>query len=193
MDSQEEVEWCDKEKSKGNGVRFSLVDFVKEGQHFISKTLLKAAFEICAMEHNFNYKLVKSDKKVWYIRCADDDRSWRVRAEGLTGSSYFIIKKYVPHHSCAPSIRNGSVRTASAKTIGTLIMHMYETAKEGPRSNDIVHYMRSEHGVEISYSLAWDALRVVRGIASESAVRGKALDQREKTPSRDRDPLSRPL
>uniref|UniRef100_A0A0D3A5J8 SWIM-type domain-containing protein n=1 Tax=Brassica oleracea var. oleracea TaxID=109376 RepID=A0A0D3A5J8_BRAOL len=61
MDSQEEVEWCDKEKSNGNGVRFSLVDFVKE--------------------------------------------------EGLTGSSYFIIKKYVPHHSCAPSIRNGSVRT----------------------------------------------------------------------------------
>ncbi|KAF2619913.1 hypothetical protein F2Q68_00038399 [Brassica cretica] len=63
MDSQEEVEWCDKEKRNVNDVRFSLVDFVKEGQHFISKTLLKAAFEICAMKHNFDYKLVKSDKK----------------------------------------------------------------------------------------------------------------------------------
>ncbi|XP_013632419.1 PREDICTED: uncharacterized protein LOC106337861 [Brassica oleracea var. oleracea] len=131
MDSQEEVEWCDKEKSNGNGVRFSLVDFVKE----------------------------------------DDDCSWRVRAEGLTGSSYFIIKKYVAHHSCSPSRRNGSVRTASAKTIGTLIMHMYETAKEGPRSNDIVQYMRSEHGVEISYSLAWDAreyaINKVKGLPEE--------------------------
>ncbi|XP_033129453.1 uncharacterized protein LOC117126142 [Brassica rapa] len=105
MDSQEEVEWCDKEKSNGN----------------------------------------------------DDDCNWHVRAEGLTGSSYFITKKYAPHHLCAPSKRKGSVRTASAKTIGTLITHMCETAKEGPRSNDIVQYMRSEHGVEISYSLAWDA------------------------------------
>ncbi|XP_048596168.1 uncharacterized protein LOC125607227 [Brassica napus] len=171
MDSQEEVEWCDKEKTNGNDVRFSLVDFVKEGQHFISKTLLKAAFEICAMKHNFDYKLVKSDKKMWYIRCADDDCSWRVRAEGLPGSSYFIIKKYVPHHSCAASKRKGSVRTASAKTIGTLVMHMYETAKEGPRSNDIVQYMRSEHGLEISYSLAWDAreyaINKVKGLPEE--------------------------
>lgn len=133
MDSEEDVEVhdndadkkCEKEKSDGNGVRFSLVDFVKEGQHFSSKMLLKVAFEICAMKHNFDYKLVKSDKKVWYIRCSDDDCSWRVRAEGLTGSSYFIIKKYVPDHLCAPSRRNGSVRTASAKTIGTLVMHMY--------------------------------------------------------------------
>ena len=71
MDSEEDIEVpvseddkkCDKEKINEDGVRFSLVDFVKEGQHFISKTLLKAAFEICAMEHNFDYKLVKSDKK----------------------------------------------------------------------------------------------------------------------------------
>ena len=93
MDSQEEVEWCDKEKTNGNDVRFSLVDFVKEGQHFISKTLLKAAFEICAMKHNFDYKLVKSDKKVWYIRCADDDCSWRVRAELLTWFILFYHQK----------------------------------------------------------------------------------------------------
>ena len=50
-------------------------------------------------------------------------------------------------------------------------MHMYETTKEGPRSNDIVQYMRSEHGVEISYSLAWDAreyaINKVKGLPEE--------------------------
>ncbi|KAF2587410.1 hypothetical protein F2Q70_00036645 [Brassica cretica] len=46
-----------------------------------------------------------------------------VKKEGLTGSSYFIIKKYVPDHSCAASNRKGSVRTVSTKTMGTLIMH----------------------------------------------------------------------
>jgi len=176
MDSEEDIEVpvseddkkCDKEKINEDIVRFSLVDDVKKGQSFSSKTLLKAAFEICAMKHNFDYVVARSDKKVWYIRCSDDDCTWRVRAEGLTGSSYFIIKKYVPDHSCAASNRKGSVRTVSAKTVGTLIMHKYETAKEGPRSNDIIQYMRMVHGVEISYSLAWDAreyaINAVKGI-----------------------------
>ena len=176
MDSEEDVEVpdseddkkCDKEKINEDGVRVSLVDVVKKGQSFSSKTLLKATFEICAMKHNFDYVVARSDKKVWYIRCSDDDCTWRVRAEGLTGSSYFIIKKYVPDHSCAASNRKGSVRTVSAKTVGTLIMHKYETAKEGPRSNDIIQYMRMVHGVEISYSLAWDAreyaINAVKGI-----------------------------
>ncbi|XP_013688880.2 uncharacterized protein LOC106392617 [Brassica napus] len=176
MDSEQDVEVpdseddkkCDKEKINEDGVRFSLVDVVKKGQSFTSKTLLKAAFEICAMKNNFDYVVVRSDKKVWYIRCSDDDCTWRVRAEGLTGSSYFIIKKYVPDHSCAASNRKGSVRTVSAKTVGTLIMHKYETAKEGPRSDDIIQYMRMVYGVEISYSLAWDAreyaINAVKGI-----------------------------
>ena len=176
MDSEEDVEVpdseddkkCDKEKINEDGVRFSLVDVVKKGQSFSSKTLLKAAFEICAMKHNFDYVVARSDKKVWYIRCSDDDCTWRVRADGLTGSSYFIIKKYVPDHSCAASNRKGSVRTVSAKTVGTLTMYKYETAKEGPRSNDIIEYMRMVHGVEISYSLAWDAreyaINAVKGI-----------------------------
>ena len=146
MDSEEDVEVhdsdddkkCDIEKINESGVRFFLVDVVKKSQHFSSKMLLKATFEICAMKNNFDYVVAKSDKKVWYIRCADDDYSWRVRAEGLTCSSYFIIKKYVPDHSCAPSNRNGSVQTTSAKTVGTLIMHKFETAKEGPISNDII-------------------------------------------------------
>ena len=47
-------------------------------------------------------------------------------------------------------------------------MHKYETAKEGPRSDDIIQYMRMVHGVEISYSLAWDAreyaINAVKGI-----------------------------
>lgn len=74
----------------------------------------------------------------------------------------------MPDHLCAASKRNGSVRTASAKTVGTLIMHKFETAKEGPKSNDIIDYMRNDHGIEISYSLAWDAreyaINAVKGI-----------------------------
>ena len=133
-------------------VRFSLVDVVKKGQHFTSKTALQATMKICAMKHNFDYKLGKPDKRVWYVRCADDDCRWHVRAERLTGFSYFIIKKYVHDHSCAPSSRNHSVRTTSSKTIGSLIMHKYESDKEGPEPNDIIQFMRNDHVEIVSFS-----------------------------------------
>ena len=84
-----------------------------------------------------------------YNRCADYDCSWLVRAEGLTCSSYFIIKKYVPDHSYAPSKKNNFVLTASSKTVGTLIVRKYESVKEWLKPNDIIQLMRTEHGVEI--------------------------------------------
>ncbi|CAG7907018.1 unnamed protein product [Brassica rapa] len=63
-------------------------------------------------------------------------------------------------------------RTASAKTIGSLIMHRYDGVKEGPKANDIIQIMRMEHGCEISKSLAWDAreyaINLVRGIPEQS-------------------------
>ncbi|XP_013589150.1 PREDICTED: uncharacterized protein LOC106297461 [Brassica oleracea var. oleracea] len=158
-DESDDEKMSDIKGSKGDNVRFALLDIVKKGQHFSSKMLLKATFEICAMKHNFDYKVVRSDTKIWYIRCADEDCSWRVRAEGLKGSSYFIIRKYVAEHSFAPSARNKSVRTASAKTIGNLIMHKYDGVKAGPKCNDIIELMRDEHGIKVSKSLAWDCVR----------------------------------
>ncbi|XP_056851016.1 uncharacterized protein LOC130500259 [Raphanus sativus] len=150
----------------------SLLQVVKTGQYFESKTLLKATFEICAMKHNFDYQVIKTDRKVWYVRCADDACSWSVRATCLKDSKFFVIKKYVGQHSCAPSSKTKACKTASAKTIGSIIMHKYEGVKEGPKCNDIIQIMRRDHACEISKSLAWDAreyaINAVRGIPERS-------------------------
>ncbi|CDY57340.1 BnaC09g51880D [Brassica napus] len=67
---------------------------------------------------------------------------------------------------------NNGGRTASAKTIGSLIMHRYNGVKEGPKANDIIQIMRMKHGCEISKSLTWDAreyaISLVRGIPEQS-------------------------
>ncbi|XP_013700327.1 uncharacterized protein LOC106404128 [Brassica napus] len=161
-----------KEDDSGKSVMFSLMDAVKRGQTFQNKTMLKAALEMSAKKHNFDYKVVKSDKKLWYIRCIDNHCKWSVRAEGLSGSTYLIIKKYVVDHTCAASNINNGGRTASAKTVGGLIMHRYDGVKEGPKTNDVIHIMRMEHGCEISKSLAWGArefaIGMVRGIPEKS-------------------------
>uniref|UniRef100_A0A0D3BJN1 SWIM-type domain-containing protein n=1 Tax=Brassica oleracea var. oleracea TaxID=109376 RepID=A0A0D3BJN1_BRAOL len=112
-----------KEDDSGKSVRFSLVDVVKMGETFQNKAMLKATLEISAMKHNFDYKVVKSNRKLWYIRCKYNPCKWSVLAEGLSGSTYFIIKKYAANHTCAASSMNNGGQTASAKTIGGLIMH----------------------------------------------------------------------
>ena len=103
IDESDDESKCEKDMINGKYVRFSLVDVLKKGQHFTSKAALQATMEICAMKHNFDYKVAKTDRRVWYVRCAYDDCRWRVRAEGLTCSSYFIIKSmylfiHVLHH-----------------------------------------------------------------------------------------------
>ncbi|XP_033129443.1 uncharacterized protein LOC117126136 [Brassica rapa] len=160
------------EKKKGKMKQDEVVELVKTGDLFLNKTVLKARFELCAMKHNFHYTVTNSNKSVWCIRCADKVCFWGARAECLKGSTYFIIKKYVGVHSCAPSNKTSAGRTASAKTIGNLIMHKYEGIKEGPKAKDIVQIMRNDYGCEISESLAWDsreyAVNAVRGIPEES-------------------------
>uniref|UniRef100_A0A0D3BHH9 SWIM-type domain-containing protein n=1 Tax=Brassica oleracea var. oleracea TaxID=109376 RepID=A0A0D3BHH9_BRAOL len=83
-----------KEDDSGKSVRFSLMDVVK-----------------------------RDETKPWYIRCKYNPCKWSVQDEGLSGSTYFIIKKYVADHTYAASSMNNGSRTASAKTIGGLIMH----------------------------------------------------------------------
>ncbi|XP_013607999.1 PREDICTED: uncharacterized protein LOC106314716 [Brassica oleracea var. oleracea] len=172
LKENEDVDLSGKEEDRGKSVRFSLKHVVKTGETFQKKSKLKAALEMSAMKNNFDYKVVNSDRKLWYIRCVDNKCRWSVRAEGLSRSTYFIIKKYVADHTCAASNMNNGGRTASAKTIGSLIMHRYDGVKEGPKANDIIQIMRMEHGCEISKSLAWDAseyaINLVRGIPEQS-------------------------
>ncbi|KAF3511164.1 hypothetical protein F2Q69_00006748 [Brassica cretica] len=80
LDESDDDNKRDKDTINEKSVRFSLVDVVNKGQHFTCKRALKTTMEICAMKNNFDHKLGKSDKKVWYVRCADDDCSWRVCA-----------------------------------------------------------------------------------------------------------------
>lgn len=47
LDESDDDNKCDKNVINRKCVRFSLVDVLKKGQHFPSKTVLKATLEIC--------------------------------------------------------------------------------------------------------------------------------------------------
>ncbi|CAA7048823.1 unnamed protein product [Microthlaspi erraticum] len=159
-------------KSGKSGKRGNLEGYVKKHEQFDSKDRLRATMEICAMKYNFDYKVTKSDTKFWCIRCKDKVCKWSLRAECVEGSTVFKINKYVGKHTCAPSNKSTFSKTASAKTIGDLIMHKYVGVKDGPKPNDIMSIMRTEHGCEISYNQAWEsreyAISSVRGLPEKS-------------------------
>ncbi|KAL1193478.1 hypothetical protein V5N11_000376 [Cardamine amara subsp. amara] len=137
----------DKRKSSKSGhgvVHTDLDSMVVKGLYFPSKEALQATMEIYAMKYNCDYKSTKSDTIYWCIRCIDSVCKWSLRAKCFEGSSFFIIKKYVGNHTCAPSKKRKFCRTPSARTIGQLIMHSYEGMKEGPKPNDIINTIRSD-------------------------------------------------
>ena len=109
-------------------------DFVKKDQIFRSKEVLKATMEILAMKNNFDYTVFKSTRKWWYIRCKDALCNWTVRAEGIDGSTYFMINQCEGRHSCAPSKKRKFGKIASARTIRTLIQHRFGKCKRWPKS-----------------------------------------------------------
>ena len=164
-------------RSENNGERENngqsgSIDFVKKDQIFRSKRVLKATMEIWAMKNNYDYIVLKSTRKWWYIRCKDKLCNWTLRAECLDGSTYFMINKCVGIHSCAPSKKSKFGKTASARTIGKLIQHRFDDANDGPKANDIIQFMRLEHSCEITYWQAWEAreyaIAAARGIPDES-------------------------
>nr|VDD08848.1 unnamed protein product [Brassica oleracea] len=54
LDESDDDNKHDKDMINGKSVRFSLVDIVKNGQHFTIKRALKATIEICAMKNNLD-------------------------------------------------------------------------------------------------------------------------------------------
>jgi len=156
-----------------DGVGSSSKSFsVRKEQYFRSKDVLKATMELYAMKYNCDYKITKSYKKFWCIRCVDVVCKWSLRAEHLERSMYFKVNKFVDDHSCAPSKKNKFCRTPSTKTIGHLIMHNYEGVLESPKPNDISNIIRTQYGHDLTYHQAWEApeyaANEVRGIPEKS-------------------------
>ncbi|CAA7030382.1 unnamed protein product [Microthlaspi erraticum] len=94
------------------------------------------------MKHNFDYKVPNQIGSFGQLGVLKKN-AFVVRAANLKGTTLFVIKKY-----------------------------RYEGVKEGPKPNDIIQLMRTEHGCKISYDLAWEAreyaVNCVRGIPEES-------------------------
>ncbi|XP_013617301.1 PREDICTED: uncharacterized protein LOC106323779 [Brassica oleracea var. oleracea] len=120
-------------------------------------------------------RIVCEDYGVDYIVLNTEFSYSMVRAEGIDESTYFMINQCEGRHSCAPTKKRKFGKTASARTIGTLIQHRFGDANDGPKENEIIQFMRLEHSCEITYWHAWEArefaIAAATGIPDRSYVK----------------------
>ncbi|CAA7025290.1 unnamed protein product [Microthlaspi erraticum] len=85
LDDDEDDVRCKKREENEYKIHFSLAKAVKKKQEFRCKNQMKAHFEILAMKHNFDYRVLKSDTNFWTIRCPEKECNWGARAVNLKG------------------------------------------------------------------------------------------------------------
>ena len=60
-------------------------------QMFETKEELQTKLHEVAVHGNFEYKVVKSNKWLYVVKCINESCKWRVRGSKLPNSGYFII------------------------------------------------------------------------------------------------------
>ncbi|XP_050935675.1 uncharacterized protein LOC103501761 [Cucumis melo] len=99
---------------------------------FSTKSLFKQCVQAIAFKNNFQYVTVKSNKEVMILQCAIEHCKWSLRASCCIHGdrSLWVLTRFDSEHT-------------SGSELSTL--------------KDIVHFIRAEHGLNISYQKAWCA------------------------------------
>ncbi|KAK6162873.1 hypothetical protein DH2020_002714 [Rehmannia glutinosa] len=126
-----------------------------------------------ALKHHFQYKVKKSCKKQYYIKCLDENCNWHLKASSTSGTTRFVVRKHETTHTRPLDKRMNDNRHATTKIVGDLIKSKYlNNIKRFYTPTDIIRGMKDEHRISLDYKKAWrskeKALEIIRGRSDES-------------------------
>lgn len=147
------------------------MDGISKDKVFKNKTLVKRSISICAIYNNFQFKVSKSDKKEYVLKCIDDKCKWTFRVSRLGGTDIFKVMYIKNVHICSNNIILGDHHQATSSLVGEFIMYKYISTKTTYTPADIISDMMNTYGVSMSYEKAWRSkekvLELVRGDPTE--------------------------
>ncbi|KAA0060121.1 protein FAR-RED ELONGATED HYPOCOTYL 3-like [Cucumis melo var. makuwa] len=142
---------------------------------FSTKSLFKQYVQAIAIRDNFQYVIVKSNKEVMILQCAIENCKWSLRASCCIHGdrSLWVLTRFDSEHTCLVDVPLSDYRQATFTVTKDLIKNKISLAGfELSTSKDIVHFIRAEHGLSISYQKAWraheTALDDIRGSPDDS-------------------------
>ncbi|KAL5567602.1 hypothetical protein UlMin_024177 [Ulmus minor] len=128
---------------------------IEENRVFRSKKELMTCLSIMSMRKKFQYKVFKSNTSFIVVRCVHPSCSWRVRANKLIESEYWMVTKHVNKHTCPTDFKTTRRRQATSWVVGECIKRRFINPGRVFRPRDVMDDMKQRYGVELSYSVAW--------------------------------------
>ncbi|KAL5549095.1 hypothetical protein UlMin_004326 [Ulmus minor] len=128
---------------------------IEENRVFRSKKELMTCLSIMSMRKKFQYKVFKSNTSFIVVRCVHPSCSWRVRANKLIESEYWMVTKHVNKHTCPTDFKTTRRRQATSWVVGECIKRRFINPGRVFRPRDVMDDMKQRYGVELNYSVAW--------------------------------------
>ena len=139
---------------------------------FENKRELQLRLHKYSLASHFEFKVEKSRKDLWYVKCLDKKCKWRLRAVKGKFSELFEIRKFVKEHTCSIVTRIEGKRQAPAWVIGECVKGKYMDHHHDHMPKKIMEDMQRSYGIKMSYNKAWrsreKALMAVRGTVEDS-------------------------
>ncbi|KAL2505597.1 Uncharacterized protein Adt_21218 [Abeliophyllum distichum] len=159
-------------ESEMNVISNPNIEAIAKDMIFRNKELLRKTMQLYAIENNFQYKVYKSDKYEYVLKCLTDSCMWRFRASKLGETDMFKIRYIRNGHSCSMDIILDDHRQSTSTLVGDCIKHKYTAAKTIYTPGDIINDMARTYGLTLSYGKAWrvreHALETIMGNLEES-------------------------
>ncbi|XP_050937736.1 uncharacterized protein LOC127148299 [Cucumis melo] len=139
----------------------------KEKDLFCSKEILLKSFRFIAVKSNFEFKTLRSNSRSIELRCNEDGCLWFVRASRYKRSESWMIRKYVSDDSCS-MIVHSSHKQASLEFVSHCMIDYLRYSYSHSTPKDIIHHMRMNYGVSVSYYKAWRAKESVMKLKGDA-------------------------
>ncbi|KAL5543456.1 hypothetical protein UlMin_007240 [Ulmus minor] len=128
---------------------------IEEHRIFQSKKELMTCLSITSMREKFQYKVFKSKPSFVVVHCVHTSCSWKVRANKLVESKYWMVTKYEKKHTCPTDFKPVRRRQATSWVVGECVKRRLINLGRIYRPRDVMDDMKQKFGVDISYSVAW--------------------------------------
>ncbi|XP_050211429.1 uncharacterized protein LOC126661618 [Mercurialis annua] len=140
---------------------------IEEGGIFIDKETLITDMSMYGLSEHFQYKVIKSCKRQYRLKCIDDSCDWNFYASRVGHTKMFQVRKFNNFHTCSLAERMGENKYVSSKTIAKIIKPNLLDIKTIYTPNDIIRDMRNGYRIKLDYWKAWKcreiALELLRG------------------------------
>ncbi|XP_023641958.1 uncharacterized protein LOC111831561 [Capsella rubella] len=147
---------------------------LRKFDEFPNKKALQEVVDRASFANCFRFKIAKSDKDRYVLKCSKEGCSWGLRATRVPHTEIFSIRRHNNMHSCSRASKSSSNsnRRGTPELVASLLHNDYPGQMETPRPKIIMELVKTKLGLSVSYSTALrgkvKAVSDLRGTAEES-------------------------